>query len=129
MSSASKAPSTGRRTHETKHNHAKSRAKWPSQRGASKFDERTAIVRGALKYEGRPRRWLQGSDEFERRGHSTIAARDGLKRVGNKTNPTGSSDCWPAIRKGFDVWQIICALTRVTGGYAVHSVFAVMGWH
>jgi hypothetical protein len=32
--------------------------------------------------------------------------------------------------EGFPVWQMICALTLgMAGGYAVHSMFAVMGWH
>jgi hypothetical protein len=37
--------------------------------------------------------------------------------------------CSPS-KEGFPVWQMICALTLgMAGGYAVHSMFAVMGWH
>jgi hypothetical protein len=39
-------------------------------------------------------------------------------------------DCSPVIAKRFHMQQIICALTLgMAGGYAVHTMFAVMGWH
>jgi hypothetical protein len=44
--------------------------------------------------------------------------------------PSPGSKALAAHKRNFRMLRIICALTLgMAGGYAVHSMFAVMGWH
>jgi hypothetical protein len=71
-----------------------------------------------------PRRWFRETGEFARWCHRATAARDGLRRAGNR--PTIA----PLIAMSVNMQQNICALTLgMAGGYAVQTMLAVMGWH
>jgi hypothetical protein len=109
-----------------------------SHRRAVAADDQPVAVVLDLMHPAQPYRRVGGTDRSARVDEPIGAEVAGEHaHLGNspaRQAPVESSQCrgaaWDGFSRSLYVWQMLCALTLgMAGGYAVHSMLTVMGWH